>query len=64
MLFVLPSWVPLFGFVSYYLVMILRSSTDHGPNKAFEQVCPGLGICVSPVIDEPAADVPMTLTTG
>jgi hypothetical protein len=58
MLFVVSSWVPLFGSGSYYSVMILRSSTDRGSNKAFAQVCPGLGICVSPVIDEPETGVP------
>ncbi len=47
MLLVLPSPIPLFGFVSYYLLMILRSSTDRGPSKALRrfvlQVCLGLG---------------------
>ena len=42
MLFVLSSWVPLFVFVSYYFVMILLSSSDRGPSKAFAQVYPGL----------------------
>ncbi len=43
----LSSPVPLFGFVSYYLLMILRSSTDHGSRKALcrfvLQVCLGIG---------------------
>ena len=47
MLLALPSPVPLFGSVSYYLLMILRSSTDRGPSKALctfvLRVCLGLG---------------------
>ena len=55
MLFALSSWVSLFGFVSYYLVMILRSSTDRGHSKAFAHLCPAPATVHSALAHQPVA---------